>query len=217
MRCRPVENMRIDDDQIAIGPALDRAAAVAILIHGRGRTPEEMQEIAQRLQRPDIRFVMPRAATGSWYPKSFLAPLPENEPALSESLARYEALVDDALAHGAKPRRLILGGFSQGACLTAQMLWRRPDRYGAVLLFTGGLIGEPGARWLPAPALKDVPALLTSSEVDEWVPVARVEETAEALRASGAILSLHIYKDRPHIVSDDEIERARAMLGAAIG
>ena len=95
-----------------------------------------MRDIALRLERPDIRFILPRAQEGSWYPKGFLAPLSENEPFLSQSLARYEALIDDVLAQGVAPERLILGGFSQGACLTAQTLWRRPARYGGVLIFT---------------------------------------------------------------------------------
>jgi phospholipase/carboxylesterase len=203
------------EDQIEIGPEIGVAAAVAILIHGRGRTPEEMLEIALRFGRPDIRFIMLRAATGSWYPKSFLAPISENEPFLSQSLARYEALIDDALARGAASHRLVLGGFSQGACLTAQMLWRRPSRYGAALIFTGGLIGEPGTQWTSAPKLKDVPILLTGSQIDEWVPVARVEETAQALRASGAVLSLKIYSDRVHEICDDEIVLARGILDKA--
>jgi phospholipase/carboxylesterase len=205
------------DEQIEIGPEIGAAAAVAILVHGRGRTPEEMRDIALRLERPDIRFIMPRAEGGSWYPKGFLAPVSENEPFLSRSLARYEALINDALARGAASRRLILGGFSQGACLTAQTLWRRPDRYGAALIFTGGLIGEPGTRWSPAPELRDTPILLTSSEIDEWVPLSRVEETAQALRASGAALSMRIYKDRAHEISEDELVLARGALAKAIG
>jgi phospholipase/carboxylesterase len=206
----------LTDDRIEIGPRIAAAAAVAILAHGRSRTPEEMRDVALRLERPDIRFILPRAATGSWYPKGFLAPAAENEPFLSQSLGGYEALIDDVLQRGVAPGRLILGGFSQGACLTAQMLWRRPARYGAALLFTGGLIGEPDAEWAPAPKLKNTPILLTSSEIDEWAPLARVEETAGVLRRSGAILALQIYKDREHEICDDEIARARDLLADAI-
>jgi phospholipase/carboxylesterase len=202
-------------DRIEIGPEIDAAAAVAILIHGRARTPEEMRDFALRLDRPDIRFVMPRAESGSWYPQSFLAPSADNEPALGQSLARYEALIEEMLARGGRPERLILGGFSQGACLTAQILWRRPDRYGAGLILTGGLIGEPGSVWAVAPNLEGTPVLLTSSLTDEWIPVARARETAEVLRDSGAILTLQIYKDRPHEISDDEVALTRRMLDRA--
>jgi hypothetical protein len=103
----------LTDDRIEIGPKIAAAAAVAILAHGRGRTPEEMRDVTLRLERPDIRFILPRAATGSWYPKGFMAPAAENEPFLSQSLGGYEALIDDVLKRGVAPE-------------AARSLWGRP-------------------------------------------------------------------------------------------
>lgn len=61
-----------------------------------------------------------------------------------------------------------------------------------------------------------MPILLTTSRIDEWVLLAQVEETAQALRASGAILSLQIFKDRPHEICDQEIVLARQTLAKAV-
>jgi hypothetical protein len=53
---------------------------------------------------------------------------------------------------------------------------------------------------------------VTLSLIDERIPVSRVQETADISRDSGAILSLQIYKDRPHEIFVDEIALARRML-----
>jgi hypothetical protein len=58
--------------------------------------------------------------------------------------------------------------------------------------------------------------LLSGSEIDDWVPAWRTRETGEVLSGLGAKLSATIYPDRPHIVCDDEIVRARAMLEHAV-
>lgn len=199
---------------IAIGPAVADAAAVAILVHGRGGSAGDMRDLASRLDNPAIRFVMPTAPGRTWYPNGFMAPLAENEPALSRSLGFYADLVERLVADGVMPENIVLGGFSQGACLTAEFAVRNPRPYGAVLILTGGLIGPPGIRWPAAPALRGVPVYLTGSVVDEWVPVARVEETARVLEANGAVVDLRVFDDRAHHVCDEEIAAARQILAS---
>jgi len=200
---------------LEIGPAAIDASAVAILAHGRGGSPEDMAELARQLDRPRFRFVLLRAPNHTWYPNRFTAPIASNEPFLSQALAAYAAAIEDVLAAGVPLSRLVVGGFSQGACLTGGLLWQRSARYGGVVMFTGGLIGPPGTIWPPQPGLKDVPVLLTCGDRDDWIPLPRVEETANALEASGARVQKRIYPGRPHLISDDEIVLARALLDGA--
>ena len=202
----------LDNDAIAMGPEPSEAAAVAILVHGRGRSPNDMRDLAVAFASPAISFIMPGAPGGTWYPESFLAPIDRNEPALSASLTRYGRIVDAVIAQGIAPENIVLGGFSQGACLTAEYLIRNPRPYGAVLLFTGGVIGPPGTRWPVQPALDGVPVYLSGSRVDEWVPHSRVDETADVLWASGARVKLRMFEDRPHEVCGEEIAAARELL-----
>jgi phospholipase/carboxylesterase len=91
-------------------------------------------------------------------------------------------------------------------------LIRNPANYAAVIIFTGGLIGPPGTQWTPPKPLTDVPVLLSGCDIDEWIPVGRTHETADVLKRSGADLELIVYKDRPHTVSQDEINRAKKLL-----
>jgi phospholipase/carboxylesterase len=197
---------------IALGPEPERAAAVTILAHGRGGSPEDMRRLALALDIPEMCFLMPGAPGGTWYPQSFMAPFELNEPDQSRSLANHARLIDSVIALGVPAERIALGGFSQGACLTAETLVRHPMRYGAALILTGGLIGPPGTRWPARPALSGTPVYLTGSKIDQHVPVSRTLETERVLKQSGAVVETRIFDDRPHMVSEEEIVQARAYL-----
>jgi phospholipase/carboxylesterase len=188
------------------------ASHVGILIHGRGRDPEEMQGLAAALGLPGLRWLFPRADDATWYPQSFLAPIEKNEPRLSAAIAHIEGLVAGLLAEGVPADRILLGGFSQGACLAAEVLARHPRRLAGALLFTGGLIGPPGTAWPVRPVLAGLPVYLTTSEIDEWVPPARVRETEAWLEASGAAVTTRIFVDRPHTVAEEELAGAQALM-----
>jgi predicted esterase len=201
---------------LTLGPDPLDARAVAILAHGRGGSPEDMAQLASALDCPDVRYLLPGAPGHTWYPQGFMAPFAANEPWLGRSLANQAALIDGVIAEGVPAERIVLGGFSQGACLTAETLVRAPRRYGAALILTGGVIGPPGTTWPPAPALAGTPVYLSGSEIDPHVPAARARETAQVLEASGARVELRLFADRPHVVTREEIGRARSYLRAVV-
>ena len=126
--------------------------------------------------------------------------------------------VHDVTALGVPLSRVVVGGFSQGACLACEYVWQHPARYGGLVAFSGGLIGPPGTTWAstPAYALDGLPAFLGCSDVDNHVPKWRVEESAEALRGIGADVTLRLYPGIGHLVNDDEIAHARALLQRAM-
>lgn len=193
-----------------------RASArfAGVLLHGRGRTPEEMTELAGRLALPGVRWVAPRAEGGAWYPERFMEPIAANEPFLTAAVLACEQALVEASAHARiGPDRSVVVGFSQGACLATEFLLRHPGRCRAAVIFTGGLIGPPGTKWKTAAGTLDgLHVLLTGSDVDEWVPFSRVRETADVLADLGADVRLRLYAGRPHVVSDREIVEAREFL-----
>jgi phospholipase/carboxylesterase len=197
---------------IECGATVANAALAAIMIHGRGRDADEMAALATTLAVEGIRYYCPEAPARSWYPARFIEPLEANQPALGESLAAIAAELEALHASGFGDERIVLCGFSQGGCLAAQTLMRRPSAYAAAILFTAGLIGPPGVAWRSPGRLVDVPVLLTGCETDEWVPAWRTRETDVVLSTLGARLETVIYTARDHVVSDDEIVRARALL-----
>jgi predicted esterase len=190
------------------GPSVEDARAVCVLLHGRGRSAEDVLSLADRIADDEVAFLAPEARDGSWYPQSFLAPLVDNEPWLSSALGVVEALMTSLGDHS----RVVLGGFSQGACLAAEYALRFPGRYGGLLLYTGGFIGPPGTVPPRMGSFDGTPAYLGTSNPDDWVPADRVRETSDALTALGAEVTLDIFEGMDHLVNDDEIAAGRALL-----
>ena len=179
-----------------------------MLLHGRGRSPEDVLGLAERMALDDVAFVAPAAADNSWWPGSFLAPFAENEPWLSSALGAVDGLLHTL----GDLSRVVLGGFSQGACLAAEYALRHPAPFGGLLLYTGGYCGPQGTAAPQVDAFESTPVYLGTSDPDGWVPVWRVRETAAALSQLGAAVQLEVFEGMDHIVNDDEIAAGRALL-----
>ena len=188
------------------------SAPVVILAHGRNAAPANILDLARRFERPGFTYLAPAAENRTWYPLSFLAPIAENEPGVSSAIAVLASLVARAEAAGVPHQRIVIGGFSQGACLTSEFAVRHPARYGGLLIFSGGAIGAPGTTWTTNGDFGGTPVFLGCSDVDAHVPETRVRETADVFTRLGANVTLRIYPGMGHLVNDDEIAFARELL-----
>lgn len=140
------ENPHLSIPPREYGCAAGDATLAVILVHGRGQSPEWMHDaVVRRLARSDIAWHAPAAAEASWYPERFVAPLEANEPNLTHALDALDAVSDGLRAQGIPYASQVLMGFSQGACLCSEFVWRRRRRYRALVAFTGGLIGPRGS------------------------------------------------------------------------
>ena len=174
--------------------------------------------LSSRLDLDFIRWIAPAAGPDrSWYPGLFMDPLSSNEPALSNAIKQIDLALDRASESGRiPPERLVMMGFSQGACLTAEYALRHPGRCKTLIALTGGLFGPPGSQWTGLPAMLDgTRALITGSDVDDWIPEARVHETAAVLRSFGAEVETRIYPGRPHEVTEAELQAAAELIKRA--
>jgi phospholipase/carboxylesterase len=180
---------------------------VAIVLHGRNQDPAFMLEhVVERLALPDVAYVVPAAPERSWYPASFMAPSGDNEPQLSRALERIARIADEL----ARPHAVI--GFSQGACLACEHVYRKRGQACALIAFTGGLIGPPGTTWRLGGELAGMPALVSGGLADPWVPAERMRATAAALVGVGARVVTKFFDGGDHAVRDAEIAAARALL-----
>lgn len=206
------QNIHMSQPLHSLGPAPELQGLAAILIHGRTQSPADMFAIAARLDLPSLPYIALQAAGKSWYPDKFMAPVEANQPNLDFALARIEELVLTLERSGVPRSRIVLIGFSQGACLACEYIYRNPERWGGVVAYTGGLIGPEGMSWLTSKTLDGTPILLGNSDVDQWVPLQRTNETAEVFRSMGALVQLKIYPGMEHVVNDDEIALGRELL-----
>ncbi len=201
---------------VRIGPPPEKAPATLIMLHGRGGSPREMLTLIEPLEAQACAAIIPQAAGNTWYPHSFLAPLENNQPSLDLALEYIGSMVADLLDHGVAPERIAILGFSQGACLTSEFAARNARRYGALVGFTGGLIGPPGTPRDYPGTFAGTPVFLGSGDPDPHVPFSRVQETAEVLERMGAQVDLRRYPGRPHTVGEDEIAAGRELIGRVI-
>lgn len=199
---------------VRAGIDLESARAAMIMVHGRGAAPRNILDLVPHIGHEQVAYLAPAAAGNAWYPRSFMAPIEENEPGISSGIGVIHGLVDEVLAAGIPARRIIIMGFSQGACLASTAAHRRPDRYGAVIVFSGGLIGPPGTEWPEDGDFRGTPVFLGCSDVDGHVPESRVRESAAVFTRMGASVTTRIYPGMGHLVNDDEAAFARDLVAA---
>jgi phospholipase/carboxylesterase len=199
---------------LASGAPLARARVAAILVHGRGASAEDILSLGAEFGVDDIAYLAPQAENGAWYPHSFLAPLAQNEPHLSNALDVIGAALDHLLREGFAPERVALIGFSQGGCLALEYAARNAQRYGAVAGLSAGLIGPPGTPRAYQGSLAGTPVFLGCSDVDGHIPLVRVHESRDVLGQMGAVVTERIYPGMGHTINEDEIAHVTALLKA---
>jgi phospholipase/carboxylesterase len=193
---------------ITVGTPIEQAKKALIMLHGRGASANSIMSLSSNLTLQDTAIVAPQATQHSWYPYSFMAPVENNEPALSSALAVIDEVVNDIVTQGIEKKNIYFLGFSQGACLTLEYVARHGDTYGGVIAFTGGLIGEELNTTNYSGDFAGTPILITTGDPDPHVPLSRVEESVVQLRKMNADVLLKVYKGRPHTITEEELELA---------
>ncbi|QNR83071.1 dienelactone hydrolase family protein [Pedobacter riviphilus] len=197
---------------IKAGKSFDQAEKVLIMIHGRGGTAQDILSMAAYLNVSNFALVAPQATNNTWYPQSFLAPRAANEPSLSNALNTIKETVLDLEKQGFTKEQIYFLGFSQGACLTLDFVAANAARYGGVVAFTGGLIGEKVDHRNYHGDFDGTPIFIGSSDPDMHVPVSRVKESTVLLEEMGARVTEIIYENMGHTISQAEITQVNKLI-----
>lgn len=194
------------------GKKLGASARALVMIHGRGGSAEDILSLADHLQVSDYTLVAPQATNNSWYPNSFLAVPGLNEPWLTSALELVSTAVKELTDAGISKEHIYFLGFSQGACLSLEFVARNAHKYGGVVAFTGGLIGD---KIYPANYSGDfdqTPIFIGTSNPDPHVPVERVHATVNILQNMNADVTEKVYANMGHTINQDEIELANKLV-----
>jgi phospholipase/carboxylesterase len=198
---------------VTVGASIATARRVMVVVHGRDQDAAFMTaEVVDRLHLGDVTYVLPEAPQRRWYPAPFMAPLELNHDELMASLQRLDEIDHWLTGLGRLRNEVVWCGFSQGASLVTTYVAQRGTRGGGLVAFTGALIGPAGAMFSVRGTLDEMPVYLSASADDDWLPVDRARETAEAFRRAGAEVRLDLFTLRGHVISDAEIAAARNML-----
>jgi len=205
-----------DQPILTAGAPLDQASAAMIMLHGRGSTAQDILSLSAYFD-PDgagLAFFAPQAAGNTWYPNRFMTALEGNQPYLDSALAVVGDILARLEGEGIPPERVMLLGFSQGACLATEFAARNARRYGGVAGLSGGLIGPEGPPRDYPGTLAGTPVFLGCSDIDPHIPAERVRETADVLARLGGAVTMRLYPGLDHTIVPDEIAAVQAMLDA---
>lgn len=193
---------------VTAGVPLEKAKSAMIMIHGRGASAQSMTPLASFFNLTDTAVFAPQASKHSWYPTSFIAPVEENQPALDSALSLLSDLVNDIVKFGIPASEIYFLGFSQGACLTLEFVTRNATKYGGVIAFTGGLVGETLDMGNYKGDFAQTTVLITTSDPDAHVPLKRVKESASVMEKMNAKMHVVAYPGKQHTITNEEIELA---------
>ncbi len=190
------------------GAPLHQADKAVILIHGRGAPPEDILGLADFFDDGKTYFAAPEAEEYTWYPYSFMVPSAQNQPWLDSALENISTLVQNIEQH-LQTEKIFIMGFSQGACLAAEVTARNARRYGGIGVFTGGLIGSAPDTSRYKGDFDQTKVFISNGDSDPHIPLTRTDETAKIMKKMGADLVKEIFPGRPHTINLEEINKVK--------
>jgi len=194
------------------GTSISEAKKVLIMVHGRGAFAEDILSLAGYFNLDDYALLAPQATNNTWYPFSFLVPPKQNEPWLSSALNVLNEIVSDINKDDIASDKIYFLGFSQGACLTLEFVTRHARKWGGVVAFTGGLIGDKIYDENYTGNFLNTPVFIGTSDPDPHVPVERVNASTEILKSMHADVTTKIYPGMGHTISKDEIDQVNNLI-----
>jgi len=143
-----------------------------------------------------------------------------DQEAFEESLAQSEEalwrVIDEAVSRlDADPEKVILSGFSQGGYLTHFAAVRAADRLAGWVGQSCRLKDEILAPWLPSVVGK--PVLIQHGLEDASLPPEAAERSERALSQHKAIVTLRLYENAGHLISDEMRQDMAAWIDATLG
>jgi len=194
------------------GASLAGADIAVILLHGRGATAQSMIGLAEILPQERIAYLAPQAANQTWYPFSGFDPLERNEPFVSSAFQTVDDLITRLIDGGIPADRIVLGGFSQGACLASEYVARNPRRYGGLIVLSGALMGPVDSPRDYSGSLDGTPVLISGADRDSWVTETQLRLTAQVMESLGGAVDIEIYPGAEHTIRESEIAHVWRMI-----
>jgi len=202
-----------------------RPAAAVIWLHGLGADGNDFAPVVPELGLPatkPVRFVFPHAPQRpvtinmgmrmrAWYDILQMGGGAEDEAGIRDAQAALEALIAAQTARGIRRDRIVLAGFSQGGAIVLQTALRHAERLGGVMALStylplqGKLAEERNA------INNDLPILMAHGSFDPMIPMARAQQSRDALLALGYPVEWREYP-MPHSVCPQEIADIAAFL-----
>lgn len=210
------ERIHQDNKTLMHGAALDDAKVAVLLMHGRGASAQDLLELVTQLPQDDVAYLMPQATDNTWYPNSGFGPFEANEPYLSSAWGTIEERLTQIKAAGIPQENIIVGGFSQGACLMTEYVARHAGQYGGLLVLSGALMGPEDTPRDYEGSLDNTPVWVGGANRDPWMKETQLTDTANVLKKLGANVDMQIHDSSDHTIRPVDVERAASIISKAV-
>jgi phospholipase/carboxylesterase len=127
-----------------------------------------------------------------------------------------EVLIEEEIARGVPPQRIVLAGFSQGGAIEMQTALRHPQRLGGVMALSTYLPLHASLTEEKTSANAHLPVFMAHGRFDSVIPIEAAKASRAALEAEGYGVEWHEYP-MAHTVSNEEIADIRRYLMRVLG
>ena len=206
-------------NQYTYWPKSEKPKSLVIMLHGLGADGKDLIGLSSYMAKemPDTAFVAPDAPQPcdvapvgyQWFS------LQNTEPqALLEGVNSAAPIVDAFInsqidAFGVPPEKVAVMGFSQGTMVALYTVPKREKGLGAILGFSGALIG---GELLESTTQSKPPVHLIHGTDDEVVPYSVMDPAKQILETSGFDVETTTCKDLGHSISEDGLKTGIAFL-----
>jgi phospholipase/carboxylesterase len=175
-----------------------------VMLHGYGSDENDLVSLGASLD-PRLIVVCPRGTIPgpgrgfAWYGEDSDS---DSEPkvGLMDSQQALLHFIDEAVAaYDADPKRVVVGGFSQGAILALRLALAAPEKVAGAIVLSGYLLDDPHRKQAPARALEHLTIFESHGRADDRIPFERARQTRDALQKLPVKLTFREFDGRHQI------------------
>lgn len=202
--------------------------ASMILMHGLGADGYDFAPIVEKLNLPNVRFILPHAPAiavtvnsgyimPAWYDfYSLTGGSHEDEAGIQQSQHYIHSLIEKELSRGIAASRIVLAGFSQGGAIALYTALRFPQKLAGVLALSTYLPLKAKLASEAHIANAKTPIFMAHGTDDDVVSLDLCKVSLNVLQANHFDVRWHQYH-MAHNVSLEEIEDIRTFLSQILG
>ena len=197
--------------------------ASVIWLHGLGSDGHDFEPVVQKLNIPNVRFILPHAPEmavtrnsgyimPAWYDLyGVTGSSKEDEDGIKNSQHYVNSLIQKELDRGIAAERIVIAGFSQGGAIALYTALRYPKKLGGVMALSTYLPVKTKLATEANPANAATPIFMAHGVFDDVITLDMCKISLQTLQSNHYSVSWHEY-NMAHSVCMEEISDIHGFL-----